>query len=63
MDITEIMMLTLNAFLLLDQILYYYVDKGYSLQDLLDLKFNLETVKWFIQAVDRNDYKGKLLLD
>ncbi len=50
---------TLPPYEILDQILYYYVDKGYSLQDLLDLKFDPGTVKWIIQAVDRNEYKRR----
>ena len=50
---------TLPPYEILDQILYYYVDKGYSLPDILDLKYDPKTVKWVIQAVDRNEYKRR----
>lgn len=50
---------TLPPYDILDQILHYYIVEGYSLKDLLDLKFNSEIVKWVVQAVDRNEYKRR----
>lgn len=44
---------------ILDQILNYYVDEGYSLENILDLNFNPEIVKWIVNAVNRNEYKRR----
>ncbi len=50
---------TLPPYDILDQLLQYYIDEGYSTKDLLDLNFDSETVKWVIRAVDRNEYKRR----
>jgi NAD+ synthase (glutamine-hydrolysing) len=50
---------TLPPYEVLDQILHYYVDEGYSLQQILRLDFDAETVRWVIRAVDRNEYKRR----
>lgn len=50
---------TLPPYDILDRILYYYLDEGYSMKDILDLDFDPETVKWVIQAVDKNEYKRR----
>jgi NAD+ synthase (glutamine-hydrolysing) len=44
---------------ILDQILNYYVDESYSLENLLDLNFDPEIVKWIVNAVNRNEYKRR----
>lgn len=49
---------TLPPYPVLDQILHYYVEEGYSLDE-LSLRYEPETVKWVIRAVDRNEYKRK----
>lgn len=49
---------TLPPYPVLDQILHYYVEEGYSLDE-LSLRYDPETVKWVIRAVDRNEYKRK----
>jgi NAD+ synthase (glutamine-hydrolysing) len=50
---------TLPPYPVLDQILHYYLDKNYSLQDILQLNFDPETVRWIIRTVDRNEYKRR----
>ncbi len=50
---------TLPPYEVLDEILHYYVDEHYSMADLLQHNFDPETVKWVIQAVDRNEYKRR----
>jgi NAD+ synthase (glutamine-hydrolysing) len=50
---------TLPPYDILDRILYYYLDEGYSMTEVLDLDFDPETVKWVIQAVDKNEYKRR----
>jgi len=50
---------TLPPYDVLDRILHYYVDEGYSIKDMLTLNFDPETVKWVVQAVDRNEYKRR----
>jgi NAD+ synthase (glutamine-hydrolysing) len=49
---------TLPPYPILDQILHYYVEEGYSLEE-LSSRYDPETVKWVIRAVDRNEYKRK----
>jgi len=44
---------------ILDEILNYYVDEGYSLENILDLNFDPEIVKWIVNAVNRNEYKRR----
>lgn len=50
---------TLPAYEVLDQILHLYLDEGHSLQQIVDSGFHRETVRWVIQAVDRNEYKRR----
>jgi NAD+ synthase (glutamine-hydrolysing) len=44
---------------ILDEILNYYVDEGYSLENILDLNFDPEIVKWIVNAVNKNEYKRR----
>jgi len=50
---------TLPSYEILDPILNYYLDEGYSSNEILDLKFNPEVVNWVINAVNRNEYKRR----
>jgi len=50
---------TLPPYEVLDQILHYYVDEHYSMEDILRLDFDPETVSWVIRTVDRNEYKRR----
>ena len=50
---------TLPPYDVLDQILHYYLDEHYSMEDILRLDFEPETVSWVIRAVDRNEYKRR----
>ena len=50
---------TLPPYDVLDPILQYYVDEGYSPEDILDLNFDPNIVKWVIEAVDNNEYKRR----
>lgn len=50
---------TLPAYEILDQILCYYLDEGCSAQDIINLDFDPETVKWVLRTVDRNEYKRR----
>jgi NAD+ synthase (glutamine-hydrolysing) len=50
---------TLPPYDVLDRILYGYIDERLSLQDILNLGFDPEIVKWVIRAIDRNEYKRK----
>jgi NAD+ synthase (glutamine-hydrolysing) len=50
---------TLPSYEILDQILHYYLDEGYSMRKVLALNFDPDTVRWVIAAVDRNEYKRR----
>jgi NAD+ synthase (glutamine-hydrolysing) len=50
---------TLPPYEVLDQILHYYLDEQYSVENILDLDFDPETVSWVKRAVDRNEYKRR----
>ncbi len=50
---------TLPPYDILDQILCYYLDEGYSAGDIIRKGFSPETVRWVITTVDRNEYKRK----
>jgi NAD+ synthase (glutamine-hydrolysing) len=50
---------TLPSYEILDSILNYYIDRGYSANDIINLDFNSEIVKWVVNAVDRNEYKRR----
>jgi NAD+ synthase (glutamine-hydrolysing) len=50
---------TLPPYEVLDQILHYYLDEHYSMEDILRLDFEPETVLWVVRAIDRNEYKRR----
>jgi NAD+ synthase (glutamine-hydrolysing) len=50
---------TLPPYEVLDQILHYYLDERYSLNDILRLDLDPEIVEWVIRTVDRNEYKRR----
>ncbi len=48
---------TLPPYDILDPILHYYIDEGYSFNGILKMGFDKNIVKWVIQAINRNEYK------
>jgi NAD+ synthase (glutamine-hydrolysing) len=50
---------TLPPYEVLDKILHYYLDEGYSTRDIINLGLDSETVRWVIRTVDRNEYKRR----
>jgi NAD+ synthase (glutamine-hydrolysing) len=50
---------TLPPYEVLDQILDYYLDKGYSYQQIVKENFNPDTVRWVLRAVNANEYKRR----
>lgn len=50
---------TLPPYPILDRILQYYIEDGYSVADIIALDFDPETVKWVARTVDRNEYKRR----
>jgi NAD+ synthase (glutamine-hydrolysing) len=50
---------TLPSYEVLDQILDYYVNEGYSIHDILRIYNDPNKVKWVIHAVNRNEYKRR----
>ena len=50
---------TLPTYEVLDQILHYYLDEHYSMEDILRLDFEPETVRWVVRAIERNEYKRR----
>ncbi|MDH5405925.1 MAG: NAD+ synthase [Candidatus Aminicenantes bacterium] len=50
---------TLPPYNILDRILYYYIEEGYSMKEILELNFDPEMVKWVIRSVNRNEYKRR----
>jgi NAD+ synthase (glutamine-hydrolysing) len=50
---------TLPPYEILDQILYYYLDKGYSKEEILRLGFDPKIVKWVISKINYNEYKRR----
>jgi len=50
---------TLPPYDILDEILYYYLEDGYSAHKIQELGFDMETVKWVINAVNHNEYKRR----
>ncbi len=50
---------SLPPYPILDKILHNYVDKLLSVEELIELGFDRETVKWVTQTVDHNEYKRK----
>lgn len=50
---------TLPPYDILDKIIYYYIEEGLSLPELIELGFDSATVKWVIQAIDKSEYKRR----
>jgi NAD+ synthase (glutamine-hydrolysing) len=50
---------TLPPYPILDKILYYYIEEGYSLEEIIGLGIEPETAQWVVRTVDRNEYKRK----
>jgi NAD+ synthase (glutamine-hydrolysing) len=50
---------TLPPYDVLDQILHYYLDEGYSYHKIVKLNFDPDTVAWVIRAVNANEYKRR----
>lgn len=50
---------TLPPYEILDQILFYYIEEGYSLKELLKLKHDPKMVEWIIRTVNKNEYKRR----
>lgn len=50
---------TLPPYPILDRILQYYVEDGYSVADIIALDYDPETVMWVARTVDRNEYKRR----
>jgi NAD+ synthase (glutamine-hydrolysing) len=50
---------TLPPYEVLDQIIHYYLDEHYSMEEILRLDFQPETVHWVVRAIDRNEYKRR----
>jgi NAD+ synthase (glutamine-hydrolysing) len=50
---------TLPPYDILDKILSFYLDQGYSKEEIISEGLNRDTVEWVIQAVERNEYKRR----
>jgi NAD+ synthase (glutamine-hydrolysing) len=50
---------TLPPYEILDRILYYYIEEGYSEEEIIKLNFDPKIVRWVITAVNRNEYKRR----
>ena len=50
---------TLPPYEILDQILHYYIDEDYSMEDIIKRGFDPTTVKWVIDNINRNEYKRR----
>ncbi|MDW7725527.1 MAG: NAD+ synthase [Candidatus Methanoperedens sp.] len=50
---------TLPPYELLDSILYYYLDKGYSPDEIIRKGLDPDTVRWVVRAVDRSEFKRR----
>jgi NAD+ synthase (glutamine-hydrolysing) len=50
---------TLPPYEVLDKILYYYIEKGESLQEIVGRKFDRKTVRWVISTVNKSEYKRR----
>lgn len=44
---------------ILDQILHYYIEEVSSVEEIINLGFDQETVKWVAKTVEKNEYKRK----
>jgi NAD+ synthase (glutamine-hydrolysing) len=50
---------TLPPYPILDKILHYYIEELYSVEEIIHLGFDRETVRWVAQMVEKNEYKRK----
>ena len=50
---------SLPEYNILDQILFYYIEEGYSMKEILKLNFDPEVVKKVIWTVNKNEYKRR----
>ncbi len=50
---------TLPPYPVLDRILHHYVEDGYSVEEIIALDFDPETVTWVIKTVDRSEFKRR----
>ncbi|RAK09344.1 NAD+ synthase (glutamine-hydrolysing) [Halanaerobium saccharolyticum] len=50
---------SLPPYEILDQILYYYIEEGYSASEIIESGFDSQTVKEVIRLVDGNEYKRR----
>lgn len=50
---------TLPPYKILDEILYYYIEEGYSMGDIIKLNYDSDVVNWVIKAVSKNEYKRR----
>ncbi len=50
---------TLPPYDILDRILDCYIDRGFSIQQIVDLGLEEETVKWVIKTLNKNEYKRR----
>ncbi|MBN2030873.1 NAD+ synthase [bacterium] len=50
---------TLPPYDILDKILYLYLDKGNSKEEIVSEGLNRDTVDWVIRAIERNEYKRR----
>ncbi len=50
---------SLPPYEILDKILHYYIEEGLYEDDMVEMGFERDTVKWVIKTVNRNEYKRK----
>jgi NAD+ synthase (glutamine-hydrolysing) len=50
---------TLPPYPILDEILHYYIEEVYSVEEITNLGFDPEVVKWVAKMVEKNEYKRK----
>ncbi|HEY8462471.1 MAG TPA: NAD+ synthase [Bacillota bacterium] len=50
---------SLPPYPVLDAILHYYIEEGYSAAQIIAQGFDADTVKWVVHTVDRNEYKRR----
>jgi len=50
---------TLPPYPILDEILHYYIEEFFSVEEIIKLGFDRETVRWVARTVERNEYKRK----
>jgi len=50
---------TLPPYPILDQILHYYLEEVSSVEEIINLGFDRETVEWVAKTVEKNEYKRK----